>query len=390
MDKIAQCKLCLEKPANMQLDVKKFQPTTAMLQKLFELYNIEAVVDELGNSICDYCMAEVLNMCENLRCWQQAQMQYKVNGVTKEAAFLEFNLNVLIQKDGEEDQEEENHVEQVDASKELYVEEYEFLDDNQSDKESYGTDTKDENIGIAIAAEGFVLGKVAKGHFGAEISCHYCNTQLATIRRLQQHVHKHSSLTYMCRSCGTSFETPTELQQHQIMENHSRPAGDKQDAVDFRCQQCGRVFERLFCLCRHEREVHLNEADYFKCDNCDEVFKYKQIYEKHLKKHLGIAEKPTLRFTCATCNKSFSRRFQLTTHERLHTGEKPHKCDECGRLFAHRGNLVLHKRNLHAGERRFECDMCLARFSTSTHLKKHRMHHQPTNTSNSKRTKLSK
>lgn len=61
--------------------------------------------------------------------------------------------------------------------------------------------------------------------------------------------------------------------------------------------------------------------------------------------YLSIGEKP---HKCQVCGKAFSQSSNLITHSRKHTGFKPFACELCGRAFQRKVDLRRHKETQHA------------------------------------------
>lgn len=69
---------------------------------------------------------------------------------------------------------------------------------------------------------------------------------------------------------------------------------------------------------------------------------------------------------------SLPTRTYLYEHGRcLISGEKPHKCQVCGKAFSQSSNLITHSRK-HTGFKPFACDLCGRAFQRKVDLRRHK------------------
>ena len=63
------------------------------------------------------------------------------------------------------------------------------------------------------------------------------------------------------------------------------------------------------------------------CRECRETFASPQNFVKHIRAHLRDRK---WSFKCEECGKKFTQYGHLKIHIKIHTGERPYKCEECG------------------------------------------------------------
>ena len=107
----------------------------------------------------------------------------------------------------------------------------------------------------------------------------------------------------------------------------------------------------------------------YTCEMCNKKFSDKSYMKTHQLTHLGVRP-----HACGYCGKAFFRRRELLRHEAVHTGVKPFQCKICQKAFARSDKLMRHERT-HGNAQQHPCSHCPAKFVRKDDLTRHEMTH---------------
>ncbi|CAG9767138.1 unnamed protein product [Ceutorhynchus assimilis] len=143
----------------------------------------------------------------------------------------------------------------------------------------------------------------------------------------------------------------------------------KSEERPYKCLRpaCNKTFLLKHHLTTHEK-THTGERPHV-CVHCGKSFTHKYCLNTHLLLHSN--ERP---HQCTECHKRFTLKHHLMSHINVHKRDKPFLCGECGKSFPLKKQLITHEK-YHRGERPFVCNDCGDTFAQENHLVMHLRFH---------------
>ena len=220
-------------------------------------------------------------------------------------------------------------------------------------------------------------------HLKAEtFMCPRCGKSYNSKDGLKAHMKEHddrNTKENICPDCGKIYKNLTDLRKHCRMSNHSYPkieTPDKAQSGYTLCIICNKWVRRVQ---HHMKKYHSEESRSFSCDYCEFTTNRRDTLYKHERVAHGMhyrdlnAVKTNFqskgKMKCFDCGRKFETVEE--TEEHIIQGCIGYTCQNCGKTFNVRHNLLQHIREVHEKENKFDCPICKKCFNTKRSRDRH-------------------
>ncbi|XP_063153110.1 zinc finger protein 64 [Candoia aspera] len=187
-------------------------------------------------------------------------------------------------------------------------------------------------------------------------------TQTITVSA-PEFVFEHGYQTYLS---GENGEPRTATLITPPTKSRSKKSSASVAQKKFNCSYPGCQFKTSYGMKDMERHLRTHTGDKpHKCEVCGKSFGRKDKLKMHMRSHSGV--KP---YKCKHCDYTAAESSSLNKHQRIHSDERPFKCQICPYASRNSSQLTVHLRS-HTGDAPFQCRLCPAKFKINSDLKRH-------------------
>lgn len=197
---------------------------------------------------------------------------------------------------------------------------------------------------------------------GSSFRCDVCGSEYSNSQNLKRHINTTHNTDVACNYCSARFPKKHLLAAH--LYTHT-------GVESFRCDICSEKFVTL-----RAKKVHVRRHTVFIC-KCTETFTRWSKYTEHLRKLHTPKE-----YICNDCGRVFKKRCQIVRHVKIHNPAEQKMCftcpkPRCPKFYAKYSNLRHHIKSVHESVT-YDCNLCEAKLSSKAKLKYHLSIHQNT------------
>ncbi|XP_051720368.1 zinc finger protein 1035 [Ctenopharyngodon idella] len=258
---------------------------------------------------------------------------------------------------------------------------------------------------------------VVHGENGESLKCKFCTKSFLRARNLRHHILTHTEVKpYRCKTCESCFSRYDHLKLHQARCRGKRrlevrvvkmsldslntsSQSRTQEGDPLQCTVCLKRLSTQSDLKRHMAMLHITDKP-FPCKRCGKTYSTKKTLSRHnltirckkvskesvpsatnnvqnqpcretskLLQRIQVHYMNKFKYQCEYCPRRFKLSGQLKVHVRLHTGEKPYGCANCGEHFIRTDYLKRHLAKCNGkgeNQEKVLCDKCGDLFTQDT------------------------
>lgn len=204
-------------------------------------------------------------------------------------------------------------------------------------------------------------------------TCQECGKAFKIQKQLLNHLKRHKENQAKIQELNTQIQALMQMNRSSSAER-MQPSASKASQTSTHSRACRWLPERKKEQIKSEEKESRDQRP-FACDQCGRTYRHAGSLVNHRNSH------KTGEYYCSVCNNSYSNRLAMKNHMRTHFAYKKHSCQNCGKGFRGKKQLLAHvcadlRKNGTVGRRGLrsrthKCKQCKQAFLSADQLRDH-------------------